>query len=88
MMSRREVQKKFQPGMMVISKRNLRLSMIVGYSAIPPVTNRHGRETSPASWEALVLSSVGDIKTVHWFSLDQEYYSTVTWEGFKEQNVA
>lgn len=59
--------------------------MVVGYSPISEQRNRSGRVISPASWEALVLHSAGDIDTIFWALLDQEYYSTGTWEGFQER---
>lgn len=74
----------FPPGAMVISKSNLKISLIVGYAPIPPQTSKSGREISPASWEALVLSSTGTFRTVFWASLDNEFYTVDFWKNLQE----
>ena len=78
--SRRQVQREFSPGTLVVSSTTGDLLTVVGWSPVPAVIDpRTGRERCAASWEALLLHDYRLVR-MSWWQLN-ENWTLEDWEN-------
>lgn len=79
--SRRQVQRRFPPGTIVVSETN-RMTMVVGWAPTAPTFNkRTGAVISPQNWAVYIIGGDNRLQTVDWEWLERHYTSLEEWEG-------
>jgi len=81
--SRREVQKRFQPGTYVVRDREKDLLLLVGWHQTPEEKTARGYVWRPKGWNALCIHNEC-LKPINWERL-RDFHTLEEWESLNSE---